>query len=537
MFREALTATRPTGKMRLPGNRRIDGAVMMLVAITAGGAALRLYNLDAKSLWYDEAVVWLAAQATSLREVVAANARMGLAAPLASLMLHVVGFFGQSEVALRALPVAAGVASIPAIYVLSLTLNPSRAAACVAAALVAVSRTQVQYSQTAREYSFVVLLTIATLWLLARWLTAPRGTALLMLVAVQMLDLITHHGLALLVAACSITSVCYFVVGAERSSRKVLAMWVAGQVALLVVGGLVYALSLRYQIANVFAAMGRPTSVGTAFWQGSIPALVTSWRLVEYAAPYRSGVIAALVLVFGGLVAVRSPRRALIVPLLTLPFIVTIAGAMMGAYPYAAARYGIFLTVAIYLLLAWGVVHLANAARHRVAVTLVLAVLALGNFIAPGLAASRQQLEAPGWEQSRDVVETLRREVRTDDTVFVLYDAIPAFLYYWCRFGGCQTSLIAEGQLVTAGSDARAGIDPTIVLGELGRWDSRVDRRLSGEQVQAALGRRARTWLFFAHSGDADTREILAIASHFGTVAERQRENGVVLYVMSPRAF
>src|SRR3989304_4365027 len=178
-----------------------------VIMITCLGAGFRIYNLGAKSLWYDEALDWLVAQGKTLGDVVFTNARAVQAPPLFPVMLHFTSVFGQSEIAVRAIPVIAGIASIPCIYLLSLSMNPSRVAACLSALLLALAPSQVMYSQIVREYSLTVLLTILTILLLVRYITMPSTRRLILLVGLQIADLLTQYGLALPGASFSLCPV------------------------------------------------------------------------------------------------------------------------------------------------------------------------------------------------------------------------------------------------------------------------------------------------------------------------------------------
>jgi hypothetical protein len=145
-----------------------------LLAAVVVGAALRLWGFAAQSLWYDE---WLTAEAASgslghLRRYVTEQA--GIPPTYFAIMWTWARVFGTSDAALRFPSVLVGVALVPVAYGALLELGQRRAAARVAALLVAVNPMLIWYSQEARPYSLLALLGALSLWLLARLARSTR---------------------------------------------------------------------------------------------------------------------------------------------------------------------------------------------------------------------------------------------------------------------------------------------------------------------------------------------------------------------------
>jgi mannosyltransferase len=122
------------------------------------GSALRLFRLGIKSFWLDEATSVVLAQADRL---VFASALIHRQANMTLYYVLLRGWIrlGSSEFVIRCLSVAAGVAAIPAIYVLGRRLFGPRAGR-IAALLLSVHAFHIRYSQEARGYSLVMLLAI-----------------------------------------------------------------------------------------------------------------------------------------------------------------------------------------------------------------------------------------------------------------------------------------------------------------------------------------------------------------------------------------
>lgn len=175
-----------------------------LLWITALAALLRLPTLAVESLWYDETfTAWLAS--LPLNNLIAAA--QGDVHPPTWYLLEwlVVHALGPNEFALRLISALAGIALVPAVWRLAETTGLDRAAQGAAALVTAVAPFTVYYSQEARAYSLLYLLTtLATIALLERrwaWLAVTVTAALylhnlacLYIAALAWLGLYHHRG-------------------------------------------------------------------------------------------------------------------------------------------------------------------------------------------------------------------------------------------------------------------------------------------------------------------------------------------------------
>ena len=136
-----------------PRTRWRHMAILLLILLL--GLALRLYRLNAQSLWNDEGT----SVALALRDLptITRNAAHDIHPPLYYYLLHLwARLFGSSELAMRLLSATCGVATIGTVYALARPLD--RASALLAALLCAISPFQVYYSQEARMYILVTWL-------------------------------------------------------------------------------------------------------------------------------------------------------------------------------------------------------------------------------------------------------------------------------------------------------------------------------------------------------------------------------------------
>jgi hypothetical protein len=170
-----------------------------LLAAVGVAALLRFWAIGRQGFWYDEAVTaWLLTG--SPRQMLAAVPITESTPPLYYVLAW--GWsrvFGMGDAAVRSLSAVAGVAAVPAAFAAGRALVGMRAG-LVAAVLVAVNPLLVWYSQEARAYSLLVLLTAAGLWAFAR---AREERTLGTLVAwgvLSALALCTHYFAAFAIA-------------------------------------------------------------------------------------------------------------------------------------------------------------------------------------------------------------------------------------------------------------------------------------------------------------------------------------------------
>jgi uncharacterized membrane protein len=139
------------------------------LALTVVAAALRCYALDAKSLWFDEALSLADSRQTG---------RMfgsGFHPPLFYTLLHLwIGIFGDSAAALRLISAIPGTLTVPVVYLAGRRLIDERAG-LYAAALLSLASLHVEYSQEVRMYALATLFLALATWSLASVIHRGRG--------------------------------------------------------------------------------------------------------------------------------------------------------------------------------------------------------------------------------------------------------------------------------------------------------------------------------------------------------------------------
>jgi mannosyltransferase len=178
----------------------ISGA---LLAIFMLGMALRLYQLDADSLWLDEISTSTRAQLDlpTLLSLLASGEGRGVQLPLTYVVSHFfVTHFGTNEFVLRLPAVLLGSLSVLLIYKVGEMLW-SRDVGLVGALLLAINPYHVQYSQEARHYALMVFLAMTSLIFLIMALKRRGPMLWLGFVLSTSLGLYNHYFAFLFLAA------------------------------------------------------------------------------------------------------------------------------------------------------------------------------------------------------------------------------------------------------------------------------------------------------------------------------------------------
>jgi mannosyltransferase len=156
---------KPTGKgtvrVRPIPSLSENKTLLALLAIMLLGAVLRLYGLGFQSLWGEELASWDFSTRETISQVIG-GVRSDSDPPLYFLILRFAQWiFGDSEWALRLPSALAGWLCIPAIYLLGKRIYSEREG-LIAALFLAVLWAPIYYSQEARSYSMLILLSILT---------------------------------------------------------------------------------------------------------------------------------------------------------------------------------------------------------------------------------------------------------------------------------------------------------------------------------------------------------------------------------------
>jgi mannosyltransferase len=367
--------------------KRITKYGITLLAIILVGAFLRVYQLGAQSIWFDESSsVYLAK--LSFTQFAQALPTQERSPPLYFLILHYwVILFGTSEFAVRLLSALFGVLALPMIYVLGRQLF-NEEVGLVAALILALSSFNIEYSQEARMYSLMVLLALLSMYFFTRLLQKNTFAISVGYVVSTTLLLYTHIYGVFVVIAQNVYLLTLLFLSREHAFR--LRHWITLQ-ALLVA---FFAPWISVLISQIRLTGLAPPPSGTVIhtfviYSGTVFLLALfiglsllslfAYQKLRGVMDWRTPLKALESYVWEVRIANVEPVYFLVVWLFALniiPFIISRFSEPI--YAYAVERYAIAGSVALYLLVARGI-RTINHRYTKFAVIGIIVVLSAAN--------------------------------------------------------------------------------------------------------------------------------------------------------------
>lgn len=484
-----------------------------VLALLAWALFLRLdYFAPGRSLWLDEAMLGVNIQHQSLLGLVR-PLLYDQAAPLGFLLLQwlLAHLLAGSDDLLRVLPLLAGLALLPMVFVLA-RQEGSRPFAWLALALVALAPEHVRYSTELKQYSLDALVAAYLMWCFGAALKQPA-------------DPRSHNRLALSGAlAVWFSHPSVFVLAGlggsvlllhwrELRDPAFLRPWAGVAASWLLSFVVLYLLHLRHVAANPAL---------TDFWRRSFAPLPpwSHWGwyraslsgVLNHLFSLRAGAIPPVLLLLG--IASLWGRRRPLALAMVLTLVATLAASALSRYPFHG-RFLLFLMPAAALALAEGVERCRQwlHAWHPWLAGVVYLGLA-GLLLAHAVDIDRQRLrEHPVMEEIKPLMKELAQHRHPGDQIYVYYGAVPAFSFYAAQYG------FRSGEFVE---------------GRFHRWQP--DLYLS--EIDHALGS-GRTWFVFSHNCNRcrprvkvnEQRFILDHADRRGVLVERLDGVGTSAYL------
>ena len=341
---------------------------------------LRLNDLDAKSIWCDEAITILVAEQDALSMLGDyLNSKSGsLAGSLyqhdvtTALLLHPLTFVSHSEFCMR-LPLAiAGILSVVFIYLLGRTLLSVKVG-LLSAFLLAVSPYNVWYSQTARPFALSAFFTLVSLYF---FLLALKQNQLrhwgVFVVSSTLSIYVSYFGLFVLVAESLYMLLWY------RRNRQMVKRWFLSQAVvfllLLPVMWLFVSQAAR-RTSGTEISVGLPVviSFGSPWYTFTVGSLLPTPTHLLVALP---GLVVVGLLTIRGILSQRQQRASLSFLLLYLfiPYLLSLP-VRLTMSTITLARSLILISPAYYILVALGILSFQNR-KLRVGFLILLIALA-----------------------------------------------------------------------------------------------------------------------------------------------------------------
>jgi mannosyltransferase len=291
-----------------------QSATPTLLAICALGALLRFATLNVQSFDYDESFtvgVDLSGSLGHLFHVLPSTESVPpLYFTLAWLWTRV---FGLSAVGVRSLSALLGTALIPAAFFIARRLGSQRAG-LFAALLIAVNPLQVWYSQEARTYALLALLSALSFWAFIRALDQPHASRMAAWAVVSAAAILSHYFAGFLVAPEAV-----WLVYATRRRSAIIATGAVAAVGVALIPLIISQTGPRTGWIAEIAFWSRIKEVVKASVSGAI-APTGNWELAVVALPVGVAIIYAASRLTrrerrGVILAAGAGGAALVIPL------------------------------------------------------------------------------------------------------------------------------------------------------------------------------------------------------------------------------
>lgn len=177
--------------VRRPADLRLSTAAQIVVALTLLAAVLRFATLDIQSIWLDESATMILVR-RGFSGMLSHLSSSESAPPLYYILVW--GWtkvFGVGALGFRTFSALAGTLTVPVMYLAGRRISPRVGA--WAAALTAFNPAMYYYSQEARAYALLILLSAVAFVLWLRALENPDGRRLALWAGASILALLTHY--------------------------------------------------------------------------------------------------------------------------------------------------------------------------------------------------------------------------------------------------------------------------------------------------------------------------------------------------------
>jgi 4-amino-4-deoxy-L-arabinose transferase-like glycosyltransferase len=371
----------PSGKHRW----RWWVAALLLVA----GTGARLWLAARTFLNPDEALHYFVATQPSLSQTYTVSLTTAHP-PLMFFLLHGWIQLGSSEVFLRLPFVAAGVLFGWVLFLWVRRLAGEEGALfALAIAMLAPSLTAL--SAEVRQYSLLLFFCAACLYALERGLQEDSGNWIALSAVWLWLALLTHYSALIFAAAGGVYGLLRLF-GAKRLSIRTKFVWAIGQIVAVGICAVLFVTQVsKLRHSGVPSEIAATWLSQSTFHPGQdhvgIFAISKTVRLFRYFFSHGSiGVlmlvlfVAAVVVLFSGNKRAQSPR--LVAVLLTVPFVIAIAVAIAGLYPYGGTRHDVVLALFAIPGIAMGINVAAGKLGPRGTLALLVLLLVVCNVFA-----------------------------------------------------------------------------------------------------------------------------------------------------------
>jgi len=486
---------------------RISPLLLALIVVLA--IVLRLYRIDAQSIWYDEG--WSIHVAREpLGSALAQLASPGHTHPPAYYLLLMIWVwaFGSSVAVARGLSALLGTLTVWAVYRLGLRLF-DRATGLTAALLLAIAPVHITYSQETRMYAllgliYAILLTLSYDYAEQgrRWSWRDRVA----LIVVEVLAIYTHYFAALAILGVAIWIAGTLIPEARRGNPVPLRQWVGMQCIVLIAFSPQLRVALRRAVSYAPVGTTPPNLLPfiTETWSFLMGGHVALYSREPTYAAISQACMAGTVLLSAWLLAGRA-GKARGVAFLTMQglLIPVLMFLLMRARPGFHPRYLFILIVPLVVLVA----RIAIALPRRGEIGKLSSALFMLTWLAGTGLAGKALLTDKYYARDDALSTTVFLQQHLAPSDLILMDADDWALRYYLENGDLADSCLNVGR----------------------------DEQEIFSTVPVALRGRARAALVKWYQAESDKRGLLSyLLERTGTLVETRHLSGytVLLYAL-----
>jgi uncharacterized membrane protein len=165
---------------------------IILILLFAAAAVLRIYDIDAKNMWFDEVYSWKISNGSIIKIV--SETAGDIHPPLFYILLKAwKSIFTDSVISMRMLSVMLSLISMYVLYNITRRILETNTQRLLVLLLFALSPLNIFYSQEVRMLSLNLLLTLTSVYFFIRYLSNPKGTYGAIYCVATALSLYTHY--------------------------------------------------------------------------------------------------------------------------------------------------------------------------------------------------------------------------------------------------------------------------------------------------------------------------------------------------------
>jgi uncharacterized membrane protein len=404
---------------------------------------LRMWDIDARSLWFDESIEYWSA--TADLKFLPLTIKTSFQPPLYTYLLHFWLNFGEEAIWLRFLSVVFSILSLAGIMNLSYRVF-GLSGALVSGIVMAVLPPEVKYAQEIGEYA---LMGFALTWvLLALYRTFEVSTwkSWGLWCFFALLAIYSHYGTSITIIALS--ALAFFDNAINRYVDKLIKQ------ASIAIWGLVLCTPLLYFLPKQISAYQQCSSIKpfASFYSEILKFIVATgetflFHLIGWpfsTLPKFIGLIAVWSVLLISIIAFldknKSLRQVIICFWAVYMAYYLMVRTSLYAYGNYGFRYALVLLPLFVLIITVAILWLSQFKRAFLFASgiLLLFIVALGSYSLPNRTLSEVVRGNTAWPETQDMREVIQywaKQRNQNDPTYVYYGAVPAFRYYARLYG------------------------------------------------------------------------------------------------------